>query len=120
MAFCDPALCDRILGQLLRQYTQATDYDPAAVQARLAQIRSRGIAESSATYEAEVQSLAAPLFDATGQSVGALAVAAPSSRVSSALRDRIIAELTPHASEIVALWGGTLPNGLAKLWTRAD
>ena len=115
LAFCDPALRDRILGQPLRQYTQATETDATVLHERLAQIRSCGIAESTATYEAEVHSFAAPLFDATGQCVGALAVAAPSSRVSSALRDQIIAELTPHAAEIVTLWGGTLPSGLAKL-----
>lgn len=119
LAFCDPGLRDRVLGQSLRQYTQATESDPSIIRARLAQIRSRGIAESNATYEAEVHSFAAPLFDAAGQCVGALAVAAPASRVSPALRDRIITELTPSAAEIVALWGGTLPSGLAKLWARA-
>lgn len=119
LAFSEATLRDRILGQTLRRYTPDTQTDPVAVRARLEQIKATGIAESTASYEAEVHSFAAPLFDATGLCVGALAVAAPTSRVTQALRDRIPAELTASAIEIVALWGGTVPIALAKLWKRA-
>ena len=118
LAFCEPALKERILTQPLRRYTPSTETDPAALRTRLSQIRATGIAESTATYEAEVHSFAAPLFDATGFCVGALAVAAPASRATEAKGDQIGAELIKSATEIVTLWGGTLPNSLAKLWRR--
>jgi DNA-binding IclR family transcriptional regulator len=116
LAFCDSALRDRILAQPLRRYTENTETDPVALRARLAQVQATGIAESNATFEAEVYSFAAPLFDATGLCVGALAVAAPTSRITPAMRDEIRAALASSAAEIVALWGGNLPASLAKLW----
>lgn len=119
LAFCDAALQKRILSQTLRRYTPVTETDPMALQTRLEAVRSDGIAESKSTYEAEVHSFAVPLFDATGSCVGALAVAAPASRMTPALRSLIRAELTTSAAQIVGLWGGTLPNDLATLWQSA-
>ena len=66
-----------------------------------------------------MHSFAAPLFDAGGICVGAVAVAAPASRMTAALRDVIRAELTHSAAQIVGLWGGALPAKLAALWQRA-
>lgn len=119
LAFCDEALRERILSQVLRRYTPGTETDPTVLRGWLQKVRADGIAESKSTYEAEVHSFAAPLFDATGSCVGALAVAAPASRMTPALRDLIRTELTKRAAQIVALWGGTLPTPLATLWQRA-
>lgn len=119
LAFCEAGLRDRILGQTLRRYTPGTETDPAALRARLTQTRAVGIAESNAGYEAEVHSFAAPLFDASGLCIGAVAVAAPSSRMTARLRDVICAELPKYAVEIVRLWGGVLPESLSKAWHRA-
>lgn len=116
LAFCDAGLRGRILDQTLRRYTPGTETDAAALRVKLAQIRAGGLAESNASYEAEVHSFAAPLFDASGQCIGALAVAAPSSRMTPGLRDRVRAELAKCAAEIVGLWGGVLPDPLAKTW----
>ncbi len=119
LAFCDAALRERILAQALRRYTPGTETDPATLRMWLQRVRLEGIAESRSTYEAEVHSFAAPLFDATGQCIGALAVAAPASRMTATLRDLIRVELTASAAQIVALWGGTLPTSLTALWKRA-
>lgn len=119
LAFCDAGYRDRILSQTLRRYTPSTGTDADTLRAGLQKVRADGIAESKSTYEAEVHSFAAPLFDASGQCVGALAVAAPSSRMTAALRDLIRIELTQSAAQIVALWGGTLPIPLAAQWQRA-
>ena len=120
LAFCEAGLRDRILAQTLRRYTPATETDPAAVRMRLAQIQSGGIAESNAGYEVEVHSFAAPLFDASGLCIGAVAVAAPSSRMTPVLRDLICAELPKSAAELVRLWGGVLPDALAEVWHHAE
>jgi DNA-binding IclR family transcriptional regulator len=119
LAFCEAGLRDRILAQTLRRYTPATETDPGAMRVRLAAVHAVGIAESNAGYEAEVHSFAAPLFDASGLCIGAVAVAAPSSRMTQGLRDIIRAELPKSAVEIARLWGGVLPEPLAKTWRQA-
>jgi DNA-binding IclR family transcriptional regulator len=119
LAFCEAGLRERVLAQTLRRYTPGTETDAAAVRSRLAAVRSGGIAESNAGYEAEVHSFAAPLFDASGLCIGAVAVAAPSSRMTEGLRDLIRVELPKSAAEIVRLWGGVLPDPLAKTWRHA-
>ena len=78
-----------------------------------------GFAETVGTFEADVHGLAAPLFGPAGACVGAVAVATPAARLTPALRDRIITEITKAAREITALWGGRGPADLSGLWDRA-
>lgn len=118
LAFSETGLQDRILSQVLRRYTPRTETSADDLRARLKKVRADGIAESKSTFEAEVHSFAAPLFDGSGRCIGALAVAAPASRMTASLRDLILTELTRGAAEIIALWGGTLPADLATLWRR--
>ena len=69
-------------------------------------------------FEADTHSLAVPLIDATTTCIGAVAVAAPTTRMTHDLRSRIIAELFDSAHHRVALWGESLPDALKKV--RAD
>lgn len=117
LAFSDPAFTDTVLKAPLAALTPATPTDPAAVRERLVKTRATGLAQTANTFEADVSSLAVPLFGSDGACNGALAVAAPAMRMTADLRARILPELLRAARDLVALWGGTIPADVAALWT---
>ena len=90
-----------------------------SLRARLAEVRGQGFAESRGAFQAEVHSIAVPLFDALGRCTGAVAVAALASRMSEDQRRLIRFALASAGSEITSLWGGTLPADIATLWRLA-
>lgn len=117
LAFSDPAFTDAVLKTPLAALTPATPTDPDAVRERLVRTRATGLAQTENTFEADVSSLAVPLFGSDGTCIGALAVAAPAMRMTPDLRARILPELLRAARDLVALWGGTIPADVAALWT---
>jgi DNA-binding IclR family transcriptional regulator len=119
MAFSRPALARRVLSGPLPRLTDRTVTDPDTLLDRLADIRMQGFAGSEGGFEAEVSSLAFPLFDAAGQCSGALAVAAPALRMTGALRMTIRREGTAAARQVTGLWGGQVPPEVAALWATA-
>ena len=119
LAFAAPAFRARILAAPLPAYTSDTPTDPADIRTRLDRIRNIGLAEMIGGFEADVHSLAVPLFDATAICIGAVAVATPTTRMTHDLRSRIIAELFDSAHHMAALWGGSLPDKLQKVWADA-
>ncbi|MGB8814429.1 MAG: IclR family transcriptional regulator [Paracoccaceae bacterium] len=119
LGFGTPAFRERVLTQPLPRLTKRTETNPAVIRERAAQARARGFATSSGGFEAEVDSIAVPLFDAAGQCCGALAVAAPASRLTSELLAAIRHEITKGAAQIVALWGGQVPPDVTSIWQSA-
>ncbi|MGL4237022.1 IclR family transcriptional regulator [Tabrizicola sp.] len=93
--------------------------DQNALRTRIANCRDNGWAETVSTFEKDVHGLAVPLFDAFGQCTGALAVAAAAPRMTPGLHAAITAELTCAGAEITGLWGGVIPDALARLWRAA-
>jgi DNA-binding IclR family transcriptional regulator len=93
--------------------------DPASLRARISETRAKGLAETVSTFEKDVHSLAVPLFDPTGACTGALAVAAAAPRMTPALHAAITRDLTAAGAEITGLWGGEVPETLARLWKGA-
>jgi DNA-binding IclR family transcriptional regulator len=118
LAFSPPAFQDRVLTAPLPRLTAATETDPARLRDRLAAIRAEGHATSAGGFEADVSSLAAPLFDAGGGCRGALAVAAPAQRMTPALAAAIRGGVLRAAAEITALWGGQVPGDVMQTWQR--
>lgn len=108
-----------VLAQPIARLTGRTETSPEALRSRLAEIRGCGIAESRGAFQAEVHSMAVPLFNALGDCVGAVAVAALASRMAEDQRRLIRFALTEAGSEITTLWGGTLPADIATLWRLA-
>lgn len=107
---------------LLRPFarlTNSTETNPAALRARLAEVRGLGYAESQGAFQADVHSMAVPLFDALGRCSGSVAVAAPASRMNAAQRQLIRQTLVQAGIEITAIWGGSLPTEIATLWREA-
>lgn len=90
--------------------------DARALQARIDAARVNGYAETVSTFEKDVHGLAVPLFDATGNCTGALAVAAAAPRMTPALHATITTELRAAADAITRLWGGQppFPTGAAR------
>jgi DNA-binding IclR family transcriptional regulator len=97
----------------------ATAPDPATLRSRIAATRAAGLAETVSTFEKDVHSLAVPLFDASGTCTGALAIAAAAPRMTPDLHATIARDLTAAGAEITGLWGGQVPDPLARLWKGA-
>ncbi|MCX8509332.1 MAG: IclR family transcriptional regulator C-terminal domain-containing protein, partial [Rhodobacteraceae bacterium] len=119
LAFQPESFCETILALPLPRLTAHTVTDPATLRSRLSAIRTQGLAESTGGFEADVHSLAVPLFDTLGRCTGGLAVAAPKGRMTETLRTHIRAALTRAGQDITSLWGGQLPPALAALWHAA-
>ncbi|MGV8986841.1 MAG: IclR family transcriptional regulator [Cypionkella sp.] len=111
---------DPILAQPLPQVISGTPVTAEAVRARIKQVRQKGYAQSANTYEAEVASLAVPLFDARGTCLGAVAVAAPVTRMTPLAAQHTLCALIAAAREAMAGWGGQLPPELDALWRQTQ
>lgn len=85
LAFSPPGIADRYLAASLQAFTShtVTDRNRLAEAIRLA--ASRGYSQSAQGYEDGVHSVAAPIVGHDGYAIGTLAVAAPVSRVDSAM-----------------------------------
>ncbi len=110
LAFSPSALVDRVLAAPLEARTEDTLTDPAALRAALAEVRRTGIAESVGGFEKDVHSHAVPMFDASANVIGAMAVAAPVARMDDALKALIRRELRQKALGLTRALGGFLPD----------
>jgi DNA-binding IclR family transcriptional regulator len=119
LAFLPDAVRERVLAGPLPAVTSQTETDAARLRIMVESVRRQGFAIAEGSFELDVTGMAAPLFGPRGDCLGAVAVAAPGARVTPALRDLILRDLTAAASEIVALWGGAVPPELASLWKNA-
>ena len=93
LAYSDPAIVDDVLSSPLQRYTENTITDPDVIRAQLIDVRAKGYYHHIGSFEEDVISCAAPIFDAEGKPLGAVAVAAPSNRVT---------DITPIAQHVVA------------------
>ncbi len=119
LAFLPDTVVDSLLATALPAFTAATVTNPADIRARLATIRATGWSETHATFEADVRSVAVPLFGASGACTGAIAIAAPAARVTPALHARMVAGLMRAGADITTLWGGQLPPAVKAAWAIA-
>ena len=119
LAFLPDAEVAAILSRPLPRLTPATIVRADDIRALLAPVRADGLAESAGTFETDVKSAAAPLFDPASRCIGSIGVAAPAARMTDALRLGIRRDLARAAQEITAIWGGRLPDTLAARW-RSD
>jgi DNA-binding IclR family transcriptional regulator len=108
-------LRDRVLAAPLPRLTGATVTDPARLAGLIDAAAAQGFATITGSFEAEVASLAVPVFGPEG-CVGALAVAAPSHRLSPELAAAIRQHITEAAGRISTLWGGSVPPAIQLLW----
>lgn len=119
LAFQTDAFRESILSAPTPRLTGQTETNPVALRARILEVRSLGYAESRGAFQAEVHSMAVPLFDGLGRCSGALAVAALGLRMTDSQRRLIRFALMQAGTEITTLWGGTLPADIVTLWRLA-
>jgi DNA-binding IclR family transcriptional regulator len=119
LAFLPETLREKVLCAPMAAVTPHTQTDAVLLRRILDEIRHRGFAEVDGGFEADVTGLAVPLFGPRGDCLGAVAVAAPSARVTPGLRSDILDSLKVAGAEIITLWGGTLPPEIAMLWHKA-
>lgn len=96
LAFMTPELREAYIKRgPLEAVTDLTTTDPAALEAELAEIRQRGYAESLGERQAGAGSVAAPVFDHTGQVISVISVCGPIER----FRDEVD-ECAKHLLEV--------------------
>ena len=110
LAFSPPEFQDHVLNVPLRKFTDHTITDPDRIRAILPDIRATGMAEGIGGFEDDTHSHAVPIFDSAQNVVGALAVAAPTARMTADHQTLIRRELRHHAIRLTRLLGGFLPD----------
>ncbi len=110
LAFSPADFVASVLSHGLTAHTSQTQTNSEAIRAQLADIRSTGIAISVGGFEEDVYSHAAPVFNANATCIGAMAVAAPVSRMTPDLSQRIHGLLSESARHLTRQWGGFPPD----------
>ena len=110
LGFCTPGFIDEILSRPLTVFTSDTRTDAAQIRADLDEVRQSGLAESIGGFEADVHSLATPVFGPDRLPIGALAVATPASRMTDDLKSLITQELHRGAQDLTHKIGGLYPD----------
>ncbi len=106
LAFAPAEFSEAVLAGPLAPITAHTLTDPGRLRVLLDDVRARGIARLDQSFDEEVSSQGAPIFDATGAVTGALSVAVPVVRATAAKCTPIRDALTRAAEEITAAFGG--------------
>lgn len=107
---------NRILSKPLTSYTHRTVTDATSLQEILDQIRRTGIARSEGSFDPEVASQGAPLFDQAGDVIGAVSIAVPIVRLDAARRAALEAILRHGMKAMTVTLGGQIPPPYAALW----
>lgn len=107
LAFASATDVDRFLNTDLRQFTDRTDCDRDRIRARLEETRRRGYVWTKEEFHFGINSVAAPLYNAAGEVVGALHSHGPSYRFPAEGDDaRIAAKIVHLASRLSHSIGG--------------
>lgn len=110
LAYADPDFVEAVLARPLKAHTSKTLVDPEALRAKLRDVRQSGLSDTLGSFELEVQSCAVPIFGADRKALGALAVAAPASRMSREQQDTIRAALRRAGAALTHRIGGSPPS----------
>ena len=109
LGFADDSFVATILDGPLEARTPQTQTDPAAIRGLIDAARRTGMAQSVGGFEAEVHSHAVPIFGPDRAVLGALAVAAPSSRMTDTQKQAIPRALRAAGLALTQRIGGVCP-----------
>lgn len=118
VAFGPSALFDAACENLDR-YTDKTPTTPETLRTIIDDARETGFGRSDGRFESEIHSLAAPVFDQTGELCGAVSVASVASRTTPDLEQIIKTELITASRDITKSWGGIIPAAIEQAWSSA-
>ncbi|MCA8868982.1 MAG: IclR family transcriptional regulator [Rhodobacteraceae bacterium] len=94
-----------LLGLKREAHTPDTPMTKQQLDALIATARQRGYAESIGTFEVDICGIAAPVFGPSGEVCGAVAVAAPVSRMTEPIRRRIAPYVIEASRQISKHYG---------------
>lgn len=114
LAYSPSDFVDSVLEHPLKSRTSKTITDPSKIRQQLRETRKRGYAISISGFEKDVHSHAAPIFDASSNCIGAIAVAAPITRMNTDLENLIRDALQTHTAHLTRLLGGFAPPNYPK------
>ncbi|WP_316296751.1 IclR family transcriptional regulator [Aliisedimentitalea sp. MJ-SS2] len=109
MAYSAPDFVAQVLSIAPKTYTRQTVTNPTELQLILERTRAAGIAEANQTFDNEVTSQSAAIFDSSGQPIGAISVAVPMVRATPDKKARIRSTLAQAALSVTRSLGGVLP-----------
>lgn len=106
LAFQPTSVFDEVVSAGLKPLTSNTITDPSQLLAKVKAIRREGFAISHGERQADVSSLAVPVYRNGGEVIAALAFFGPSSRCSDRRLRQFVPLLRRSASEITRLMAG--------------
>jgi IclR family acetate operon transcriptional repressor len=98
---------DAWLSQPIRSITPETVTDPEALRAELREVRRRGWAESKGERTPGIRTVSAPIFDHTGQVIGALGLSVPRVRMDDARAEMLGERITTCSWAVSESMGAT-------------
>ena len=105
LAYLPTEQCEKIIGaRPLRAHTPRTITDPAALRRVLADCREAGFSTNAEEFTNGIVGVAAPVFDASGRAIAAVACHAPSARISLADLQRVVPKLQESARALARHW----------------
>lgn len=104
----------------LEAFTATTIIDVQELDVLVEKTRKTGFGRANGSFEEDVFSLAAPLFDQTGLLAGSVSVATVSSRFTPKLEHLIKLNLIKASREISRNWGGIIPQSIESCWAEAQ
>ena len=119
LAFSSSNFVKAVLSKPLTRHTGNTLTDPDSIREKLSTIQAQGHAESVGGFEEGVHSFSAPIFDRTGLVIGAISIAAPTSRISEEDRHALPELVVKAATNLTHDTGGALPHSFSKLILKA-
>lgn len=102
--------------QSMTAFTANTVTTVDALRSSVEVTRATGFARATGSFEDDVHSLAAPLFDQTGLFAGTVSTASVASRFTPALEQIIKTHLIIASRAITRNWGGTVPASVEAAW----
>ncbi len=118
LAFGPEQLVDAAIKNM-RSHTSMTPTTKADLMRVVGLIKETGFGRAEKTFEDEIEGVAAPVFDQSGQMAGAVAVACVTSRFGPATERTIKTELVLAAREISRNWGGAIPSHVESAWANS-
>lgn len=103
----------------LASFTQTTVTNLEELEKSIQAIRTSGFGRANRSFDADIDSLSAPLFDQTGHFAGAVSVACLTTRFTPTLEKVIKEQLKITSREITHNWGGFIPNKIEGLWVKS-
>ncbi len=100
----------------LETFTNHTINSKASLEQVVQSVRQTGFGRTIQSFEDEVSSLAAPVFDETGKIAGAVSVACVATRFTPELEQTCQKHLVTASRELTRGWGGTVPEQIEALW----